>query len=118
MQKREGVAEELRDGSDGEYFRLLEAASNRQNIRNNVLTIYDRMVRDEIQIKAERDYAVKEAVEEARAEALAEGLEQGKAVGLEQGRAEVLRIAAEMKARGQDISLLADYLGLSEKDIF
>lgn len=110
MKVREGVAEELKDGGDGEYFRLLETVSKRRNIRDNVLTIYDKMVRDEIQIKAERDYAVKEAREEA--------LKEGEAKGREEGRINTLKVtAAKMKEKGLDISLISELTGLSEKEI-
>ena len=122
MQKCEGVAKELKDGSDGEYFKLLETASNRQNIRNNVLTIYDRMVRDEIQIKAERDYAVEEAREEALAEGLAKGLAEGeakgRAEGIAVGRTEAIKnTAVRMKEKGLDVVLIAELTGLSEVEI-
>ena len=46
------------------YFDLLFEASRRENIESGKLSIYDKMVRDEIQIKAERDYAIKEALDD------------------------------------------------------
>ena len=46
------------------YFDLLFEASDRRNIEEDKLSIYDKMVRDEIQIKAERDYAIKEALDD------------------------------------------------------
>ena len=50
------------------FFDKLFAASERQNIENDLLSNYDKMVRDEIQIQAEKDFAVEEAREQARTE--------------------------------------------------
>ncbi len=44
------------------------------------------MVRDDIQIRAERDYAVEEALKKG----LAQGREEGREEGREQGREELL----------------------------
>lgn len=55
------------EGLDG-YFSLLFDAADRNNISSHELSIYDRMQRDEIQIEAEKRYAVEEAREEALAE--------------------------------------------------
>lgn len=55
------------------------------------------MVRDEIQIAAERDYAVREGRAEARAQALAEGRAEGRAE-------EKIGMARKFKQAGADIS--------------
>ena len=75
------------------YFDQLFEASDRNNIEKGKLSIYDKMVRDEIQIAAERDYAVRTGREE--------GLEEGHAAGLEEGRVKAnIETARKMKADG------------------
>lgn len=56
-----------------EYFDLLFEASDRNNVKQGKLSIYDKMVRDEIQIAAEREYAVREGRAEGKAEGKIEG---------------------------------------------
>lgn len=68
------------------------------------------MVRDEIQIRAERDYAVRRGRMEARIEALAEGRAEGKA----EGKAEM---AKRLKATGIDIKTISQCSGLSVEQI-
>ena len=64
------------------------------------------MVRDEIQIKAELDFAVEQA--EAK----------GKAAGLAEGKAERnIEIAKAMKLAGEPIEKIVQYSGLSEEQI-
>lgn len=92
------------------YFDLLFNASSRQNIEQGKLSIYDKMVRDEIQIAAEREYAVREG----RAEAREEGREEGRA----EGRAEEkLEMAKKLKAAGVDIDTVCQCTGLSIEEI-
>lgn len=88
------------------YFNLLFDASNRDNIEQGKLSIYDKMVRDEIQIAAEREYAVNEA----RIAALAEGRAEG------QYEAN-LAVAEKLKLAGADIELISQCTGLSIEEI-
>ena len=100
-------------GLDG-YFDLLFEASKRENIGNNKLSIYDNMVRDEIQIAAEREYAV----EEALAEGHAKGRAEGHAEGLAEGRAEAnIETAKKLKLAGADIKLISQCTGLSIEEV-
>ena len=66
-----------------EYFDLLFEASDRNNIEQGKLSIYDRMIRDEIQIAAERDYAVREGKAEGKAEGKIETAKRFKAAGVD-----------------------------------
>ena len=93
-----------------EYFNLLFETSRRRNIEQCKLSIYDNMVRDEIQIAAEREYAVEEALAKGRAEGKAEGRAEGKA----EGRAEM---AKSLKAAGVAIETISQCSGLSVEDI-
>ena len=84
------------------------------------------MVRDEIQIAAEREYAVRTGREEGREEGHAAGLEEGHAAGLEEGhaagleegRAEAnLKTARTLKQAGADIELISQCTGLSAEEV-
>ncbi len=76
------------------YFNLLFEASNRDNIEQGKLSIYDKMVRDEIQIAAEREYAVRE------------------------GRAEEkMETARKFKQAGVDIAIISQCTGLSVEEV-
>lgn len=100
-------------GLDG-YFDLLFEASDRDNIEKGKLSIYDKMVRDEIQIAAERDYAVRTGREEGRAI----GLEEGRAKGRAEGRAEAnIETARKMKADGLATESILLYTGLSREEV-
>lgn len=68
------------------------------------------MVRDEIQIAAEREYAVREGRAEARAQALAEGRAEGRAE-------EKIGMARKFKQAGADIELISQCTGLSIEEI-
>lgn len=92
------------------YFDMLFEASRRKNIETGKLSIYDKMVRDEIQIRAERDYAVRRGRMEARIEALAEGRAEGKAE-------EKAEMAKRLKATGIDIKTISLCSGLSIEQI-
>ena len=72
------------------------------------------MVRDEIQIAAEREYAVEEALAEGLAKGHAEGLAKGEAKGRAAGRAEAnLETARKLKLAGTDIHVISQCTGLS-----
>ena len=88
------------------YFDLLFEASDRENIEQGKLSIYDKMVRDEIQIAAEREYAVREG----RAEALAEGRAEGRAEGK-------IETARKLKQAGVDIVIISQCTGLSVEEV-
>ena len=104
------------------YFRSLFEHSDRRNIREDKLSKYDTMIRDEIQIKAEKEYAV----EQARAEALALGQAEGEAKGRAQGRAEgkaegekskQREIAAKLKAAGAELRFISEITGMSLDEV-
>lgn len=96
-------------GLDG-YFDLLFEASDRDNIEKGKLSIYDKMVRDEIQIAAERDYAVRTGREQGR--------EEGHAAGLEEGRVKANNeTARKMKAAGIAEEIISQCTGLSVKEV-
>lgn len=98
--------DEVPDEEQNEYFKRLFEASDRNNISEDKLSIYDRMVRDEIQIKAELDFAVEQA--EAK----------GKAEGLAEGKAERnIEIAKAMKLAGEPVEKIVQYSGLSEEQV-
>lgn len=108
-------------GLDG-YFDLLFEASDRDNIEKGKLSIYDKMVRDEIQIAAERDYAVRTGREQGREEGhaagLKEGREEGHAAGLEEGRVKANNeTARKMKAAGIAEEIISQCTGLSVKEM-
>ena len=92
------------------YFDLLFEASRRDNIERGKLSIYDKMVRDEIQIRAEKAYAVRKGREEARAEALAEGKTEGKAE-------ERIEIAKNLKYAGVAVEIISRCSGLSIEEV-
>ena len=80
------------------------------------------MVRDEIQIAAEREYAVRTGREEGRAiglkEGKAEGFKEGHDAGLKEGRAEAnLETARKLKQEGADIGMINRCTGLSKEDV-
>ena len=88
------------------YFNLLFEASDRKNIEEGKLSIYDRMTRDEIQIAAERDYAVRE------------GREEGHAAGLKEGRVKANNeTARKMKAAGIAEEIISQCTGLSVEEV-
>lgn len=104
--------------SGDRYFQELADVSDRAFIKKDQLKLYDYMIRDEIQIEAERDFAVREAREEAfargQAEGRAEGEARGKAEGLAEGRAEVART---MKVANVPVGDIARFTGLSPEQI-
>ena len=94
--------DEIPDEEQIDYFKRLFEASDRNNISEDKLSIYDRMVRDEIQIKAELDFAV----------------EQAEAKGLAKGKAEEkLAIAKALKEKGVNIDIILQTTGLPEEQI-
>ena len=83
------------------YFDRLFDAACRENIEKGKLSIYDNMVRDAIQIQAEKELAIEEATAAAlimgKAEGKAAGIVEGKAAGIAEGKAAGI---AEGKAAG------------------
>ena len=112
------------DGLDG-YFSQLFDAANRRNIEERKLTIYDNMVRDEIQIQAEKQYALDELreelelqrqkdVEEAKEQGIEQGIEKGIEQGIEQGK---LDTARKFKAAGIAAQVISQCTGLTPEQI-
>lgn len=97
-----------------DYFSLLFDAADRNNISNHKLSIYDRMQRDEIQIEAEKRYAIEEAREEALAEGEARGEARGEAKGEVKGRVEVARAMLE---KNTPVDFIASVTGLTEEQV-
>lgn len=89
-----------------DYFSLLFDAADRKKISSYKLSNYDRMQRDEIQIEAEKRYAV----EEAREDALAEGEAKGAA-------AKQREVARVMLAKNFPVDVIASVTGLSEEQV-
>ncbi|MDO5442257.1 MAG: Rpn family recombination-promoting nuclease/putative transposase [Bacteroidia bacterium] len=84
------------------YFNELAHVADRAYIKEEQLQLYDYMVRDEIQIKAERDYAVRVASEEAMR------------AGMEKGREQV---ASALKAMGMTTEDIVKATGLTEEAV-
>ena len=89
-----------------DYFSLLFDAADRNNISSHKLSIYDRMQRDEIQIEAEKRYAIEEARAEEREKALAEGEAKSKA-----------EVARAMLAKKTPVDFIASVTGLTEVQV-
>ena len=64
----------------------------------------------ELDIQAQKDYAVKEALAEGKAEGKAEGLAEGDARGK-------LETAKNLLKKGMDVSFISEVTGLSKEDI-
>ena len=103
MVRAEGKPAEL----DGSYFDSLFEHSDRENIEKDKLSNYDTMIRDEIQIRAEKEFAV----EQARAEALAKGREEGEVKGRIEGKAEIDRRCEPVQ---EEIERLCTIPGIDE----
>lgn len=96
------------------YFSSLYEHSNRRNIREDILSKYDTMVRDEIQIKAEKEYLFQHAIAEGMAKGMAEGRAEGRAEGEESKQRE---IAARLKAAGTEIGFISEITGMSLDEV-
>ena len=104
-------------GMDDHFRRLYERAE-RSRIEGELLKMYDNMIRDERQIKAEKEWAVNEALARGMAEGLAEGLAEGEARGEARGEAKSrLEVARNLKALGVDVAVIIKSTGLSEEQI-
>ena len=77
------------------------------------LSIYDKMLRDEIQIEAEKQYAVREALE-AQAESNLKAVEAARQQGIEQN---CLETARKMKADNMPIEIICKYTQLTPEQI-
>ncbi len=100
------------------YFDRLFDAACRENIEKGKLSIYDNMVRDAIQIQAEKELAIEEATAAAlimgKAEGKAAGIAEGRAAGIAEGKAELIRA---MMANGMDDAAIASATGLSIEQV-
>lgn len=93
-------------GLEGEYFTKLFAASDRHNIAEKNLSIYDKMVRE--------DWVIREQIENAREDAR----EEGHTAGLEEGqKRKAIETATSMKADGMPNESIAKYTGLSIEEV-
>ena len=97
-------------GLDGTYFDRLFECSDRNNIKKDKLSIYDKMIRDEIQIEAEKRYAVRVAAEEGEAK----GIAKGRAEGKNEAKTESAR---NFKALGVDIDIICKATGLTKEQV-
>lgn len=84
------------------YFSELADVADRAYIREEQLQLYDYMIRDEIQIKAERDYAVRVAAEEAMKAGMEKGIEK-----------EQIRITLALKSMGMSREDIVKATGLN-----
>ena len=75
---------------------------------------YDQNMRTELDIIAQKDYAVKEGRAEGLAKGRAEGLAEGRAEGEAKGKAEV---AKAMLKDGMALEKVLAYTGLSKKEV-
>jgi len=127
IESMQQIPEELKGD---EYFETLFNMAERRYINKEQLKIYDNMIRDEIQIQAEKDWvktqALKEGLriglQEGEAQGLKKGIEKGESQGLEKGRvegkiAEQQRIAKELKAAGITTDIISKTTGLSTDEI-
>ncbi len=80
----------------------------------NKRIIYDTKLMTELDIQAQKDYAVKEALAEGKAEGLAEGEAKGKAEGLAEGKAQT---AKNLLAMGLPIEQIVRATGLSQEEV-
>ena len=72
------------------------------------------MIRDEVQIQADRDYAV----EMASKAAFAQGAAVGKAEGIAEGKAEgIAEVARAMKAADVPVEEIVKFTGLSKEAV-
>ena len=96
------------------YFDRLFDAACRENIEKGKLSIYDNMVRDAIQIQAEKELAIEEATAAALIMGKAAGIAEGIARGEARGEAELIRA---MLANGMDAAAIANATGLSIEQV-
>jgi len=124
------MQEEPEELKGNEYFDSLFKMAERTSLNQEKLKIYDNMIRDEIQIKAEKDFAVKEAAqiafaagqtagrEEGREEGLAKGLAKGREEGREEGRTEEkYGIAKKLKDSGIPLEVISQSTGLTLEEV-
>lgn len=97
---------------DGEFFDKLFAASDRRNIDDKLLESYDNMVRDEIQIQAEKDYAVDKAMQAGHQSGLMEGMQMGLQKGAQDSLESVQRKMTEL---GIDPEIIKKVTGIEVK---
>ena len=108
--------------------------SGSEKVLSDKLSKYDTMVRDEIRIKAEKEYLFQNAIAEGmakgkvegmakglaegRAEGRAEGMAKGIAEGIAEGKAEAQReIAAKFKTMGISLESIALATGLTLEEV-
>ena len=91
---------------DGVYFDEYFSAVSRMYISQEDLDTYDYMIRDEVQIQAEKDFVAKKS--------FAEGMAQGKAKGIAEGTKDIAR---KMKSSGLPDELICKCTGLSSEAV-
>lgn len=84
------------------YFAQLFKASAREFINSEQLKLYDYMIRDAIQIQAEKEFAINKAI--------AKGREEGLQIG-------ATKTARNLKAAGVDITIIAQCTGLPIEEV-
>lgn len=100
------------------YFDRLFDAASRHNIEKGKLSIYDNMVRDSIQIEAEKELAIEEATAEALERGLLEGLAKGKAEGKAEGMLTAnLEAAGKLKNAGVALDIICQCTGLTREQV-
>lgn len=113
-----GFEELPKELSRDRYFAELAEVSDRAFIREEQLKLYDYMIRDEVQIQAERDYAVEMASKAAFAQGAAEGKAEGIAEGIAEGKVEgKAEVARAMKAADVPVEEIVKFTGLSEEAV-
>ena len=100
------------------FFDRLFRASTREYINKEQLKTYDYMIRDAIQIEAEREYAISEALKRGLEAGIAKGREEGKEEGLATGaRLKAVETARNFKVAGVDVSVIAQCTGLTVEEL-
>lgn len=101
---------------EDEMLKRLYDAAEFANMTVEQQTEYERIMRTELDIIAEKNYAR----ETGKAEGLAEGLAEGKAKGLAEGKAEMLKkikTAVAMFKKGSSVEEISKETGLKKEDI-
>ena len=111
--KQEVAQTRLPQGTKDLFYRVLDTADV-ESLSENERMRYESDLKNYMDTMSCIEFATITGKEEGRAEGLAEGLSQGKAEGLAEGK---ISIAKSMKAKGLDITLIAECTGLTVGEI-
>ena len=111
--KQEVAQTRLPQGTKDLFYRVLDTADV-ESLSENERMRYESDLKNYMDTMSCIEFATITGKEEGRAEGLAEGLSQGKAEGLAEGK---ISITKSMKAKGLDITLIAECTGLTVGEI-